>query len=847
MGTGTKTGNRRKKSGGLLVCNSRMGKKIKKDSDLLTRDFEPLLIESRNAATVVLMLSSPEEEILTRACDAIYRFADKGDVRKLLRKLNVVPAIIDRLEPEEDTVIHEYATLFLSSMAIEYTSKIQIFENGGIEPLVRLLNNSDPDVQKNCVESINLLVQDFRSRAAVCELNGIPPLLELLKSEYPVIQLLGLKTFATLTKNADCRVKLRDYQLLDFLMEILETKELNDLHIDALSVVMNCLEDEDTVQQLGETGNLEKLLSFAEFSPVPEIQKIAAKAIAKAAQNSENRKILHEKEVERVLGSLLLGDNSGVKIAACQAVSVMCATFTSKEAFRKPVIPRIVPLLSSEDGEVKEAATFALTKLTTESPRNVNAVAEAEGIEPLIRLLSDQRDGAVANAATVLINMASQEVLRLSMQTLGIMPAIVGPLQSTNDLVQSKAALTVAAVACDINARNELRNAGGLGPLVKLLNSMNDEIRRNACWAVMVCANDESNASELSTLGALDILQEINQSRSRKNYFSEAAMNKLLDSNLSLKYSLVGYLLSCNIIYDGFYDCGKKRPGEKHLSLKELLEQEINHHRAVLLINAKPLEQVPTVMFTVEERPDTSGRSTSAVSKSSYKDKASTAVSSPAEEKQEPSSRRSPASPPKGTAKEKSSSKVKWKSKKEEEKAKEEEEQMTKMQTEVFIEKEVWSPPSDSALQDYVVIVTTNILPLHHIKDQVVTLAQFVAEQMGGPIEQDKLQDFSWEIHISELKLELQSNVIPIGKIKKGIFFHRALLFKALADRIGISCSLVRGHYNRSWNIVKLVDDSPNEVTGLLLPPKAYVVDLMFKPGRLMEQHSVDADRYQHI
>ena len=49
---------------------------------------------------------------------------------------------------------------------------------------------------------------------------------------------------------------------------------------------------------------------------------------------------------------------------------------------------------------------------------------------------------------------------------------------------------------------------------------------------------------------------------------------------------------------------------------------------------------------------------------------------------------------------------------------------------------------------------------------------------MGGKIPKEKLQDFSWELHISELKFQLKSNVVPIGLIKKGIFYHRALLFK---------------------------------------------------------------------
>lgn len=56
---------------------------------------------------------------------------------------------------------------------------------------------------------------------------------------------------------------------------------------------------------------------------------------------------------------------------------------------------------------------------------------------------------------------------------------------------------------------------------------------------------------------ALDILEEINLSVSRKNKFSEAAYNKLLNNHLSLKYSRTGYLSSSNIISDEFYDYGR--------------------------------------------------------------------------------------------------------------------------------------------------------------------------------------------------------------------------------------------------------------------------------------------------
>ncbi|XP_031409902.1 armadillo repeat-containing protein 3 [Meleagris gallopavo] len=438
------------------------------------------------------------------------------------------------------------------------------------------------------------------------------------------------------------------------------------------------------------------------------------------------------------------------------------------------------------------------------------AVAEAEGIEPLIKTLNAERHRAIANAAAVLTNMAMQEPLRLRIQSHGVMSVLTGPLRSASSQVQSRAALTVAAFGCDANARSELRNAGGLGPLVELLHSKDKEVRRNACWAVMVCASDELTAVELCGLGALDILEEINLSRGCRNNFSEAALERLLDNNLSQKYSQMGYLSPSNVITDGFYDYGKIKPGVKLLSLEELSMQELTDHRAIIFINAKPQEDV----LAVEEKP------------------------------QHLSYEQTTLSP--FTSRKSSREKVRKGKGKKEEKMKGVE-IISEVQDEINPEDAQWQPPPDFMLMDYINDASKTILPLTTTREQVVALAQFVADKMGGAIERDKLHDFSWELHISEIEFELKSNIVPIGKVKKGTFYHRALLFKVIADRLGIGCSLVRGEYNRGWNEVKLVDDSPQGVTGLLLPPQEYIVDLMFVPGFLMKQESVEADQYKYI
>ena len=63
--------------------------------------------------------------------------------------------------------MHEFASLCISSMANEYSSKMQIMEQDGLDPLIALISDPDPDVQKNSVEAVSLLLQDFQSRSAI--------------------------------------------------------------------------------------------------------------------------------------------------------------------------------------------------------------------------------------------------------------------------------------------------------------------------------------------------------------------------------------------------------------------------------------------------------------------------------------------------------------------------------------------------------------------------------------------------------------------------------------------------------------------------------------------------------
>ncbi|XP_071731182.1 serine/threonine-protein kinase EDR1-like [Rutidosis leptorrhynchoides] len=109
----------------------------------------------------------------------------------------------------------------------------------------------------------------------------------------------------------------------------------------------------------------------------------------------------------------------------------------------------------------------------------------------------------------------------------------------------------------------------------------------------------------------------------------------------------------------------------------------------------------------------------------------------------------------------------------------------------------------------------------------VQRLAELVTEQMGGPVKDANVILEKWIERSTELRTSLHTSIYPIGSLRVGLLRHRALLFKVLAESVGITCRLVKGgHYtggeDDAVNIIKLDNESE------------FLIDLMAAPGTLI-------------
>ncbi|CAA0829687.1 Serine/threonine-protein kinase CTR1 [Striga hermonthica] len=118
-------------------------------------------------------------------------------------------------------------------------------------------------------------------------------------------------------------------------------------------------------------------------------------------------------------------------------------------------------------------------------------------------------------------------------------------------------------------------------------------------------------------------------------------------------------------------------------------------------------------------------------------------------------------------------------------------------------------------------------------KEVVDELAKIVCNYMGNASSdgEDALIAI-WRECSNELKFRLRSIVLPIGSLSVGLCRHRALLFKVLADTIGLPCRIARGckfctqEYASSCLVRFDLD-------------REYLIDLIEHPGRLCEPDSL--------
>nr|CAH7756057.1 unnamed protein product [Callosobruchus chinensis] len=126
---------------------------------------------------------------------------------------------------------------------------------------------------------------------------------------------------------------------------------------------------------------------------------------------------------------------------------------------------------------------------------------------------------------------------------------------------------------------------------------------------------------------------------------------------------------------------------------------------------------------------------------------------------------------------------------------------------------------------------------------RVKILAEYVDTLLSGP-EDEKGTPIARKIHtfqqhLEALRFKLGSTLIPIGFLRMGFHCEKALLFKAIGDKVCVPSALVKGKHKLYWNEVAVLEGENSQVE-----LRMYIIDLMQAVGELLPVGSRQANRY---
>ncbi|XP_022254443.1 armadillo repeat-containing protein 3-like [Limulus polyphemus] len=739
---------------------------------------------------------------------------------KVLIESNNNTTFILMLQSKEENVLYTACDAILKVAKKGDRSKEELVSLGAVPPVLQLFSHAILDIQRYAAMTMTYLISVDSAIKQFVQLDGISLTLKALAIEDLSMQEFLTAILVYVAGHSDYRNEIIVNNGVAVLLKKLDSSN-SDVQKNSVEILKCLFENPEAVNQFCEAGGLRILFSLLS-SQFPVIQVLALNVLQKCAKNESCRKWILLKDGVDQLMEILYNDEFSDLHASTLGILLECASSPDIVVYLQKVsaINNFLSFVEgTEDNETKQLSLSILAKMA--QTNEFRDLLHCDGIEKnLHQLLNHHSQSVQTAAAEVITEMAASHSSKESFLNLGTVNQLSTLLQTSSDvhllqaLISSLSVLTTGSLkSCRI-----IFETGGLKPLVEVIKTdVCDEILESSLTCLRNLGIYYLAREKAVECGVVPVLLKfLNCISSVKNFllFQHYLVYCLhgilllfsIFVGLSSQQHLFQWLLKSLLkmepsdsTYDGFYDTGAMRLGEMFGTLEDYRSRPVDARRPVLIVNTTIFPSLPCC---------TSTNSEASVSLSSEQD---TKDSPQMKTKTSQLQKNVPSSPP-GSV----------------------------------MDPTVTDLPSDPRLHTFVHQVETLLDSASDMKSQLQLLAQFVSDKMGGAVQVGQDLALGVELHLNELKNNLQCNALPLGYLKKGSFSHRALLFKVLADKVLLPCSLVRGTYGRAWNEILVLGGFLQDERPYTLSER-YIVDVMHIPGRLLHPDSTEAAEYMHI
>mmetsp|Transcript_4496 Transcript_4496/g.9672 ORF Transcript_4496/g.9672 Transcript_4496/m.9672 type:complete len:723 (-) Transcript_4496:189-2357(-) len=418
----------------------------------------------------------------------------------LLNSLEDKPWETDSTLSAAQEELEKEACFILGLLAVKPEYQTRIAQCGALQGLVRLLKEhrigimtkSQPGsggAARRAADAItNLAHENVDIKNMVRDQGGIPPLVALLEALDLKVQRAAAGALRTLAfKNEENKNQIVECGALPILIQMLRSEDVG-VHYEAVGVIGNLVHSSQNIKRkVLEEGALQPVINLLK-STCPESQREAA---------------------------LLLG-----QFATTPTAPTDTTDFKARIAQRGAVAP-LIQMLSNDDTSLKEMAAFALGRLAQNSD-NQAGIVQAGGLVPLLELLESKHYNLQHNAAFALYGLADNEDNIPDIIKEGVLQRLIDcgeklQVQASKDCVQK----TIGRMEQKLNGRV-------LSHVVFMLRSSDKSVQQRAAIALAHLVPETEARNVFVEKRGLDVLLDMLVDSSLAQHMQLVAANALL-------------------------------------------------------------------------------------------------------------------------------------------------------------------------------------------------------------------------------------------------------------------------------------------------------------------------------
>ncbi|KAI0464693.1 Vacuolar protein 8 [Komagataella kurtzmanii] len=329
-----------------------------------------LIVNMGGLEPLIRQMMSPNIEVQCNAVGCITNLATQDQNKsKIATSGALIP--LTKLAKSKDLRVQRNATGALLNMTHSLENRQELVNAGSVPILVQLLSSTDPDVQYYCTTALSNIAVDEgnRKKLASTEPKLISQLVQLMDSTSPRVQCQATLALRNLASDANYQLEIVRAGGLPNLVTL-----LNSTHQPLVLAAVACIRN-ISIHPLNEAliidaGFLKPLVSLLDYNDNVEIQCHAVSTLRNLAASSErNRLALLESGAVEKCEKLVLNSPISVQseISACFAILALADDLKMK-LLDSNIIEVLLPLTSSENGEVCGNAAAALANLCSRIP-----------------------------------------------------------------------------------------------------------------------------------------------------------------------------------------------------------------------------------------------------------------------------------------------------------------------------------------------------------------------------------------------------------------------------------------------------------------------------------------------